>query len=84
MSITTESFASIATNQIAVKASESFGCKYLTLELPEGWDTLQPLINKVLIYDGQNYTFSGWNSDRGEAYFYSNKKVATIAIAANA
>ena len=71
--------ATIAKNQLAVKATDSFGLKYLTLDLPDGWTTLQPLTNKVLTFDGQTYTYRGWNSDRNEAFFYLEANVATVS-----
>ena len=71
--------ATIAKNQLAVKVTDSFGLKYLTLDLPEGWDTLKNLTDKVLKYDGQTYTYRGWNSDRNEAFFYLDNNVVTVS-----
>ena len=72
--------ATIAKNQLAVHANVApNGLKYLTLDLPDGWTTLQPLTNKVLTFDGQTYTYRGWNSDRNEAFFYLDTNVATVS-----
>jgi hypothetical protein len=72
--------ATIAKNQLSVRSDTTpNGLKYLTLDLPEGWDTLKNLTNKVLTFDGQTYTYRGWNSDRNEAFFYLNNNVATVS-----
>lgn len=48
------------------------------IDLPEGWDTLKPLTNKVLEYKGKNYVFMAWNSDRNEAWFRECPDVAIV------
>lgn len=44
--------------------------EFLQISVPNGWDDVQKLTNKVLSYDNRDFIFSGWNSDRNEAYFY--------------
>jgi len=75
-----ETIATIAKNQLAVTPSVSpNGIRFLTLALPDGWTTLAPLTNKVLLFKGETFTFRGWNSDRNEAFFYQDGNVATFS-----
>jgi hypothetical protein len=63
--------ATIMPNEIPVFHSvrPSVGREFLTVDCPEGWDDVQKLTNKVLLFDGRKFTFTGWNSDRNEAFF---------------
>jgi hypothetical protein len=63
--------ASIASNKIAVSHTvrPDVDREFLTLNVPEGWDDVKKLTNKVLTYEGRDFTFSGWNSDVNQAYF---------------
>ena len=71
--------AAIDKNKIAVRPHvRDDSSHWLTIDLPEGWDTLKPLTNKVLVYEGRNYIFRGWNSDRNEAFFTESTDIATI------
>jgi hypothetical protein len=45
------------------------GLEYLTVETPDGWSDVKKISRRVLEYQGRKFTFSGWNSDRGQAYF---------------
>lgn len=70
--------ATVVTNKIAVRPSNRDGELWLTIDLPEGWDTLRPLTGKVLEFEGNDYTFRGWNSDRNEAFFKASQPTAVI------
>lgn len=48
------------------------------IDLPDGWDTLKNLTNKVLEYKGKQFTFLAWNSDRNEAWWMESDQVAKI------
>jgi hypothetical protein len=63
--------ASIASNKIKVEYSAIPGDnrEFLTFSVPNGWDDVKKLTNKVLTYNNKDFTFSGWNSDRNECYF---------------
>jgi hypothetical protein len=63
--------AKIAPNLIGVKYTlrADLGTAFLEVEAPGGWDDVQKLVGKVLEYDGRNFRYSGWNSDRNVAYF---------------
>jgi len=50
----------------------------LHLDVPNGWDDVKKICRKVLQYEGRNYTFIGWNSDRNEAFFIEGGSFATI------
>ena len=62
--------ATIAANKITVNAvAECDGQELMYVSVPNGWDDVKNLTNKVLTYNGRDFTFTGWNSDRNEAYF---------------
>jgi hypothetical protein len=63
--------ASIASNKIAVSHTvrPDVDREFLTLNVPDGWDDVKKLTNKVLTYEGRDFIFSGWNSDVNQAYF---------------
>jgi len=63
--------ATIDPKEVAVSHStrEDIGREFLTVSCPEGWDDVKKLVKKVLTFDGRKFTFTGWNSDRNEAYF---------------
>lgn len=63
--------AKIASNLVGVKYAlrTDLGTEFLEVEAPNGWDDVQKLVGKVLEYDGRNFRYSGWNSDRNVAYF---------------
>ncbi|RTL00393.1 MAG: hypothetical protein EKK57_07270 [Proteobacteria bacterium] len=48
----------------------------------EGWDEVSKLSKKVLTFQGRDFAFTGWNSDRNEIYFSrplsQNILVATV------
>lgn len=56
--------------------------EFITVSCPDGWDDVKKICKKVLTYDGKKFTFTGWNSDRNEAFFAkpidSNPQYATI------
>ena len=68
-SIYTMNTASIDSNKISVNHTVCDNREFLTFNVPNGWDDVRPLTNKVLAYCGQDYTFSGWCSDRNQCWF---------------
>ena len=44
--------------------------EFLTLDVPNGWDDVKKICKRVLTFNGRDFTFSGWNSDRNECFFY--------------
>lgn len=63
--------AIIASGEIKVQHSvrEDVGREFLSLDVPNGWDDVKKLTNKVLIFAGKRFTFTGWNSDDNQCYF---------------
>ncbi len=62
---------------------EEIGREFLTVDCPDGWDDVKKICKKVLTYDGRKFTFSGWCSDKNQAFFYrvlngEGRVVATI------
>lgn len=72
--------ATISKNEVAVRYSyrADDNTWWLTVDCPNGWDDVKKLTKKVLQYQGNNYTFTGWNSDRNECFFKRNAYVAKI------
>lgn len=74
---TTEGHARVASNLIPVTHVSWGGRNQLYVPVPNGWPDVQRLVGKVLVYDYRTYAFTGWDSDRLEAYFQP-KAVATV------
>lgn len=45
------------------------GQEFLTINCPNGWEDIQKLLSKVLLYNGKRFTYRSWNSDRNECFF---------------
>lgn len=45
------------------------GREFLRIDCPNGWDDVEKINKKILTYQGKKFSFTGWNSDRNEAYF---------------
>lgn len=50
----------------------------LTLDAPMGWADVKHMTRLVLEYDGHDYVWTGWNSDRNLAYF--KRAVGQVAM----
>lgn len=72
--------ATIAPNLIAVepRTRADDGSKWLVINVPNGWDDVKKLTKKVLVYEGETYTFMSWNSDDLRCNFKMNSNVAKI------
>jgi hypothetical protein len=61
------------TNSNEIKVSYSIrpdvGREFLCVDCPNGWDDVKKISKKILTYNGKKFSFTGWNSDRNEAYF---------------
>jgi len=71
--------AKVKDQMIPVRHNNEFD--YLTVE-GFGYETLRPMSKMVLEDNGKLYTFSGWNSGRGEGYFKPTPPEQIAAIAA--
>lgn len=72
--------ATIAPEQITIRAHTvrpDVDREFLTIDVPGGWDEVQHMTKRVLVYDGRSFAFSGWNSDQNVAYFF--RPLANIA-----
>ncbi len=59
--------------------------EFLTVACPNGWDDVKKICRKVLSFEGKNFTFTGWNSDRNEAFFACGLDSApSVAVILNA
>ena len=63
--------ATIHANEIPVSHSirPEVNREFLTVSCPNGWDDVKKISKKVLTFENKKFTFTGWNSDRNEAYF---------------
>ena len=62
--------ATILNNKIAVTYSHrpDVGREYLLITVKD-WDEVKKLTTKVLSYDGREFVYTSWNSDRNECFF---------------
>lgn len=49
----------------------------LVVGVPDGWDDVKALVGRVLVFKGNRYAYTGWNSDRNEAYFKPSESIAS-------
>lgn len=70
--------AEIASNKISVTHTNWGNREFLTFNVLNGWDDVQKLTNKVLTYEGRDFTFSGWNSDQNKCYFVHVKDAPSV------
>ena len=71
--------ASIQKNEVAVTHSNRNGIgEFLTVECPNGWDDVKKLTKKVLKYQGKRFLFTGWCSDKNQAFFKCGQSWAVI------
>ena len=67
--------ASIAANKIVVDSYDvrpDLGTEFVTINVPNGWDDVKKLTNKVITFENKDFAFTGWNSDTNKAYFKRN------------
>ena len=74
-----DTFATIQPeNMVRCTPSEHLGEKRITVDIPNGWDDCKKICKRVLHYAGENYVFTGWNSDTNKAFFIRSNLIATI------
>ena len=74
--------ARIATNKVTVTKPISIdGQLYIEVAVPNGWDDVKKLVNKVIEVNNIDFCYTGWNSDRNIACFKHNHR--TIGIIKN-
>lgn len=64
--------ATVSPNEISVRHTvrPDVNREFLTFDIPNGWDDVQKICKKVLVYEGRKFVFSCWNSDRMDCHFY--------------
>ena len=77
--------ASIDANKIPVVHSVHVDVnrEFLQIDVPNGWNDVKKISARVLTYDGRDFTFSGWNSDRNVAYFYRMLNYRDSVVSSN-
>ena len=74
--------ARIATNKVTVTKPISIdGQLYSEVAVPNGWNDVKKLVNKVIEVNNIDFCYTGWNSDRNIACFKHNNR--TIGIIKN-
>ncbi len=61
--------ASIASIKISVNHTVFEDREFIKFSVPNGWDDVKKLTNKVLTFEGRDFTFSAWNSDENNCWF---------------
>ena len=61
-----------------VDEGKPFESTWITISIPNGWDDCKKLTKKVLEFEGVNFVWRSWNSDKNECYFVSGGDVAKI------
>lgn len=63
--------ATIAKNEIEVRHSirPDIGKEFITFDIPNGWDDVQKICKKILIFENKKFSFSCWNSDSNYCVF---------------
>ena len=71
--------ARIATNKVTVTKPISIdGQLYIEVQVPDGWDSVKKIMDKVIEVNSLDFSYTGWNSDKCIAYFRHNNR--TIGI----
>ena len=74
--------ARIATNKVTVTKPISIdGQLYIEVQVPDGWDSVKKIMDKVIEVNSLDFSYTGWNSDKCIAYFRHNNR--TIGIIKN-
>ena len=72
----------IAVNKVTVTKPVSIeGDLYIEVAVPNGWQSVKEIMNKVIEVNNIDFSYTGWNSDRNIACFKSNHR--TIGIIKN-
>jgi len=69
----------ITTNKVTVTKPISIdGQLYIEVQVPDGWDSVKKIMDKVIEVNSLDFSYTGWNSDKCIAYFRHNNR--TIGI----
>lgn len=64
--------ATVVSNEFPVRHAVrlDIGREFITFDVPNGWEDVQKISKKVLLFDGRKFVFAGWNSDHNYCSFY--------------
>jgi len=69
----------ISVNKVTVTKPVSIeGDLYIEIQVPNGWDDVKKLVNKVVEVNQLDFSYTGWNSDKNIAYFKHKHKTVGI------
>jgi len=69
----------ITINKVTVTKPISIdGQLYIEVQVPDGWDSVKKIMDKVIEVNSLDFSYTGWNSDKCIAYFRHNNR--TIGI----
>ena len=69
----------ISVNKVTVTKPISIeGDLYIEIQVPNGWDDVKKLVNKVVEVNDLDFSYTGWNSDTNIAYFKHKHKTVGI------
>ena len=72
----------IAVNKVTVTKPVSIeGDLYIEVAVPNGWQSVKEIMNKVIEVNNIDFSYTGWNSDKCIDYFRHNNR--TIGIIKN-
>ncbi len=69
LAVMNSSTARFSPNEIKVEHTVHADREFLRFDVPDGWDDVKKVCEKVLRYDGRAFTFSCWNSDSNYCVF---------------
>lgn len=56
------------------QARPEIGCEFLIVDVASGWDDVRKFVGRALSFEGRDFAYTGWNSDKNQAYFRRNFK----------
>ena len=69
----------ITINKVTVTKPISIdGQLYIEVQVPDGWNSVKKIMDKVIEVNSLDFSYTGWNSDKCIAYFRHNNR--TIGI----
>jgi len=71
--------ARFATNKVTVTKPISIeGDLYIEVAVPNGWESVKEIMNKVIEVNNIDFSYTGWNSDHNIAYYKHNNLTVGI------
>jgi len=70
--------AKLETTLIPITPITRDGEHWLQIRIPNGWDDVKKISNRVLSFEGRTYVFMSWSSDTYLCHFKATDHVAEI------